>query len=342
VADQLKAILVGCGGISGTWVNAAKEIEDFKLIGFVDLNEAAAQGRADQYGNTEAVISSDLEATLAQLKPDIVFDCTVPEAHVAVTQMALWHGAHVLVEKPLADSMDHARQMLSAANESGKTLAVMQNRRFDPNIRRLRALLDSGQIGPLTALNSDFYIGAHFDGFRTQMSHVLLLDMAIHTFDAARFISGADPVAVYCKEWNPAGSWFSHGASALAIFEMSNNLVYSYRGSWTSEGLRSTWESEWRVNGVSGSARWYGDTRLEAQVVSGSEGLIHAASDVPVPDEIPAAKTGGHLGCIREFVDCVRSGQTPETVASDNIKSLAMVFAAIESAESGKSVQIFV
>ena len=61
----------------------------------------------------------------------------------------------------------------------------------------------AGTLGPLTTLHSDFYIGAHFGGFREQMRHVLLLDMAIHTFDAARLLSGADPVAVYCQEWNP-------------------------------------------------------------------------------------------------------------------------------------------
>ncbi len=54
------------------------------------------------------------------------------------------------------------------------------------------------------------------------MTHVLLLDMAIHTFDAARLISSADPVGVYCHEWNPAGSWYDRDASAAAIFEMSN------------------------------------------------------------------------------------------------------------------------
>ena len=50
------------------------------------------------------------------------------------------------------------------------------------------------------------------------MPHVLLLEMAIHTFDAARLILGADPVSVYCKEWNPPGSWYKQNASAVAIF----------------------------------------------------------------------------------------------------------------------------
>ena len=109
----------------------------------------------------------------------------------------------MLGEKPLADTMANARRDGRGGAGAGKLYAVIQNRRYDPNIRRLRAFLGSGAIGEITTVNSDFYIGAHFGGFRDRMEHVLLLDMAIHTFDAARLISGADPVAVYCQRMEP-------------------------------------------------------------------------------------------------------------------------------------------
>lgn len=340
MTHHLKAVLVGCGGISRAWINAAAEIEDFELAGFVDIDEAAARTRADEYGRPNALVSTDLESTLRQVEPDMVFNCTVPEAHLSVTLTALRHGAHVLTEKPLADSLENARIMIETANEAGKTLAVMQNRRFDANIRRLRAFIESGKIGPLTMLNSDFFVGAHFGGFRDRMEHVLLLDMAIHTFDAARFISGADPVSVYCKEWNPAGSWYDQDAAAICIFEMSNGIVYSYRGSWCAEGLRTTWESEWRVIGQRGSIFWPGDERMQAQVLTADEGFLRPVEDVDIPADAPIEKTGGHAGMIKEFVEAVRSGTQPENLAADNIKSLAMVFASIESAEAGKPVAV--
>src|SRR5690606_15565314 len=181
------------------------------------------------------------------------------------------------------DSLENARIMIETADQAGKTLAVMQNRRFDANIRRLRAFIESGLIGPLTMLNSDFFVGAHFGGFRDRMEHVLLLDMAIHTFDAARFISGADPVSVYCKEWNPAGSWYDQDAAAICIFEMTDGIVYSYRGSWCAEGLRTTWESEWRVIGQRGSILWPGDERMQAQVITADEGFFRPVKDVDIP-----------------------------------------------------------
>jgi predicted dehydrogenase len=230
--------------------------------------------------------------------------------------------------------------MVAAAQEAGKLYAVIQNRRYDPNIRRLRRLVASGSLGRLTTLNSDFYIGAHFGGFRDQMRHVLLIDMAIHTFDAARLLSGADPVSVYCKEWNPAGSWYAHGASAVAIFELSDGTIYTYRGSWAAEGLPTTWEADWRLVGTEGSARWDGGETISAEVVTERGGFRSQTAPAEAPPLAEGDAVGGHAGIIADFVRCVRSGDTPETICSDNIKSLAMVFGAVESAETGRPVQI--
>jgi predicted dehydrogenase len=268
-----------------------------------------------------------------------VFDCTIPEAHVDVTLTALQHGCHVLGEKPLADSMENARRSVAAAQAAGKIYAVIQNRRYDPNLLRLCDFLASGAIGKVTTVDADFYIGAHFGGFRDHMQHVLLLDMAIHTFDAARKIAGADPLAVYCHEWNPAGSWYDHDAAAVAIFEMSDDLVFTYRGSWCAEGLNTTWESEWRIVGTTGSVRWNGADRFQAQVVAETGGFFSTWKDLNLPPG-PQEMATGHAGVIREFVDCVRTGGIPQTTASDNIKSLAMVFAAIASAEQQQRVPV--
>ncbi len=340
MSKSLTAVLVGCGSMSRRWTEVASAIDNFELVGFVDIFEDAARARADDYGKPDVMISTDLAATLKATQPDIVFDCTVPAAHVDVALTAFQHGAHLLAEKPMADSLANARKTLAAAQAADRIYSVMQNRRFDPNIRRVRALVDSGDIGPLTTLNSDFFVGAHFGGFRDHMEHVLLLDMAIHTFDAARFISQADPVAVYCHEWNPAGSWYDQDASAVAIFEMSNGLVYTYRGSWCSEGLRTTWECDWRIIGQQGTITWQGDEHMAAQQVTDDDGFFRPTTDMEFPADIPQEKTGGHEGLIREYVEVVRSGGTLETPATDNIKSLAMVFGAIASAETGQRVEI--
>ena len=339
MSEPLRAVLVGCGGISQAWLKPAQTIQGLEIVGLVDIVEANARQRAEQFGLTAAEVGTDLAAVLDHTHPDLVFNCTIPEAHLEVTLEALNHGCHVLGEKPLADTLENARRMVAAAEASGKLFAVMQNRRFLPEIRALQQFLQSGALGPLTTLNSDFFLGPHFGGFRDVMQHVLLLDMAIHTFDQARFLTGADPVSVYCKEWNPAGSWYAHDASAVAIFEMSNGLVYTYRGSWCAEGLPTSWESDWRVMGQRGAAAWDGAQALSAETAQPAGGFWSEKQSVSIPP-YQGDRVDGHGGLIRDFVDCVRTGRIPETICSDNIKSLAMVFGAIASAEQGQLVQI--
>lgn len=342
MAHELTAVLVGCGGISRQWLSTVTQLADLRLVSLVDLDEATARARAEEFELADVEISMDLAATLEQVQPDIVFDCTVPTAHHPVTLTALKHGCHVMGEKPLADSLDHAREMIAAAEAAGKLYGVMQNRRYDSNIRRLKAFLDSGVLGRLTTVNCDFYIGAHFGGFRDHMAHVLLVDMAIHTFDAARLLTGADASAVYCHEWNPPGSWYDQDASAVAIFEMTDALVYVYRGSWCAEGLNTTWESRWHIIGEQGSVIWDGAGGFKAQVVDKAGGFFSEWMEVEVPDVDGPTEHWGHAGAIREFVDCVRSGRVPETICHDNVKSLAMVFGAVASAETGQRVEIAV
>jgi predicted dehydrogenase len=314
-------------------------VPGLEIVGLVDLNEAAARARAGEFV-PGAEIGTGLPAMLELTRPDLVFDCTLPEAHCEVTLTALAHGCHVLGEKPLADTLEQAQHMVAAAQEAGKRYAVIQNRRYDARIRRLRAFLEGGALGRLTTVHSDFFIGAHFGGFRDRMAHPLVLDMAIHTFDMARFLTGADPVSVYCKEWNPAGSWYDHAASAVAVFELTGGIVYTYRGSWCAEGLNTSWEAVWRLIGERGSAKWDGFEQMDAQIVAEKTGFRYPTRDVEIPPAAPGAKDGGHLGLIREFVECIRTGAVPETAAADNIKSLAMVFAAIESARQKREVPV--
>ena len=348
--DTLKIVVVGCGGMSETWIKTALALPNVDVVGFVDVVEAAAQKRRDQFNLSDAITGTQLDEVLGRTQPDIVFDITIPEAHYPVTKAALAHGCHVLGEKPLANSMAEARELVQCAQNAGRIFAVMQNRRHHPHIRRLRRLvrgdaMHAGQLGPLTTVNIDFYIGAHFGGFRDRMEHVLLLDMAIHTFDQARFITGLDPVAVdYAREWNPAGSWYDHDAAAMVVFEFQNGLIVNYRGSWCAEGLRTSWESDWRVIGQHGTAKWDGNDRIEAELVTQTGGFHSEvgpmSADWDLPDSADESKTQGHASLIADFVDCVRTGRQPETTGEDNIKSLAMVFGAIESAERRGRVDI--
>ena len=335
-----KALLVGAGGMGQAWAgNLKAHAEQVAFGGWVDIRAGAAATAAEKHELSGIWMGTDLEKAIAEVQPDFVVDVTIPEAHHDVTLAALAHGIPVIGEKPMAHSMEAARAMVAASEKSGKLYMVSQSRRYENRIRAYHRLIEK-TCGNLGILNADFYIGAHFGGFRDEMDHVLLLDMAIHTFDQARFLSGADPVAVYAEEFNPAWSWYKGAASATCLFEMSNGLRFTYRGSWCAEGLHTSWECEWRATGDTGTALWDGHGTVKGAKVTGTEGFHHATepTDEPILEEV----SGGIAGSLEDFLHALDTGATPMGECHDNIKSLAMVFGAVESAKTGKRVTITV
>lgn len=333
-----KAVLVGAGGMGKGWAkNLKSHADQVEFVGWVDIREDAAAKAADELELSGIHVGTDLGRALAETKPDFLVDVTIPEAHRDVTLQALAAGVPVIGEKPMASSMEEAREMVAASEKAGLLYMVSQSRRYDARIHAYRKLIEQ-HIGTPGILNSDFYIGAHFGGFRDEMESVLLLDMAIHTLDAARYLSGADPVSVYCEEFNPAWSWYKGAASATALFEMSGGLRYTYRGSWCGEGRHTSWEAEWRAVGPKGTATWNGHSEIIADVVSGEEGFTRPTTNhvAEIEKDIP----GGIAGSLRDFLNALETGATPMGECHDNIKSLAMVFAAIESSKAGQRVPV--
>jgi predicted dehydrogenase len=277
---------------------------------------------------------------LLETKPQLLFDVVIPSARRDVVATGLAYGCHVLSEKPMATSLAEARELVQLAEAAGKMHAVVQNRRYVSGVRRIRRMIESGALGEITALHADFFVGAHFGGFREEMQDVLLLDMAIHTFDAARFMAGKDAKAVYCHESNPRGSWYAHGAAANAIFELDGDVTFTYRGSWAAEGANTSWESGWRVIGTRGTLLWDGAESFEARVVDGDTGFFRPLSEIEVPPPADAGQVHGHASVIADFVRAIETRKRPETDGTDNIKSLAMVLSAIESARAKARVNV--
>ena len=335
----LRVVAAGCGRMSTNFLKAALATGQVDIIGLVDPDLPRAEERRAELALDGVGAGPDLAAILSSLKPDAVFDIVVPAARHGLVRLALDHGCHILTEKPMADSLDDASDLIRAARAAGRVHAVVQNRRYHPGVRRIARFLRDGGIGDVTGIHCDFFLGPHFGGFREEMAHVLLLDMAIHTFDVGRLFAGDAPRTVWCREWNPKNSWYAQGTSAIAVFEMGDGVVFDYRGSWCAEGLRTSWESAWRITGTKGTLLWDGEEDMRAEVVR-APGFFSECAPVEVPPLDPRDRVGGHQSVIEDFVAAIRSGKPPETAGVENIKSLAMVFGAIESAETGQLARI--
>ena len=328
--ESLRLVQVGAGAMGRAWLSTIAANPDTVLVGLVDIDPAVATAALaaapDGLSDGDVVVGTDLDEVIRESGADAVVDVAVPSAHHAITTTALLAGLDVLGEKPVTETVAQALSLVAATQMTGHRVIVSQSRRFNQQAFQLRA--QARALGTAGTLTCEFFKAPHFGGFREQMAQPLLVDMAIHQFDLARFILDADPVAVYAETFNPSWSWFAGDASAVATFDMSDGTRFGYSGSWCAPGLETSWNGAWRLSAQRGSARWSGD---DAPVLE----LLEPREVLAEPD--PGAELTGSL---RAFVTGIRGDAPMMCGVADNVLSLAMVEAAVESAESGWRVSI--
>jgi predicted dehydrogenase len=316
--SALRGVVVGAGYLGPFWARELVESPDTEIVGWVDLDAARVRSAAEAAGLDGLPTGDALGRMLAERRPDFIVNVTAPGAHHPVTLAALAHGAAVLSEKPMATSLAEARDMVAASEDAGRLLMVSQNRRYMPELAAFRETVEG--LGTLSSLGCEFF-RHHRDGaaeFLLGFPQPLLLDMAIHLFDAARAITGADPVSVYCESYNPPWSWYAGPAAAVAVFEMTGGLRFSFTGNWAAPGDETSWTGAWRAVGEHGTADWDGEE----------------------VDPGPPDRFRGLEGALRDFVDALRTGSVPLGECHDNLRSLAMCHAAVESAALGAPVPV--
>ena len=214
---------------------------------------------------------------------------------------------------------------------------VSQNRRYMPELVAFRETV--ARLGP--ALEADLRVLHAAPRGRGRVPvraspQPLLLDMAIHLFDGARAITGADPVCVYCESYNPPWSWYAGPAAAHADLQMSGGLRFTFTGNWAADGFRTSWTGSWRAVGEHGTATWDGEGAPRVSPAAGARiAAVRARPDAVRERPLPRAR--GRAGRLRRRA---ADGPVPQGECHDNLRSLAMCHAAVESARTGSRVAV--
>jgi predicted dehydrogenase len=320
----MRVIQVGIGGMGNAWLRAVLASPEVEYAGFVEINPTIAREQVEKYGLDPSLIFPTLREALAAVKADGVIDVTPPRFHREVSLTALEAGVPVLSEKPLADTLEAAWDIVRKANETGVLHMVAQNYRYSVPAQTLKQVISSREMGRIGAVTVEFFKGPHFGGFREEMPYPLIIDMSIHHFDMMRFFLDSDPVSVFGRSWNPPWSWFKGDASASVILEFANEVMVSYNGSWCSTGRETSWNGNWRFECEKGVIALEGD-QVYTQLMGREVVFVE-----PVEQQYVAQSY-----LLHEFYEAVVQGKRPATTCQDNIKSLAIVFDAIKSFETG-------
>lgn len=189
---MIRAGVIGVGAMGRNHARVCSELPNVKLVGVSDTAPGVAEGVATRYGGQPY---QDYRQLLDDQKPDAVTIAVPTVDHLEVALAAIERGVHVMIEKPIAFSVDEGRQIIAAAEQAGVKLAVGHIERFNPAVIALKQHLANGELGRV------FQIDAHRQGpFPARIKDVgVVIDLAVHDLDVMRYVSGSEVVRVYAE-----------------------------------------------------------------------------------------------------------------------------------------------
>jgi predicted dehydrogenase len=330
------------GGWGRDWAaTVVPEVSAVKAVGYVDTLAASLAAVVDAGIGRHDLCFTTIDEAIRATSPDAVLITANLPGHVPAARVALAAGLPVLVEKPFAPSMAEATALVEYAETRGLTLMVSQNYRFQPAVHAVREIVRAGTLGALESIAVDFRRAGVRRAIPTGQSTLtdpLLGDMSIHHFDLMRAVTGREPVQVYCRTWHPDGYGYGGPPAGAAVIAFRDGLVVSYRGSWISSGPVTAWGGEWRMEFEQGEVWWTSrPDGSEPGVVE--EVRIRTNGETRVMP-LPELDATDRVGSLTEFAASVRDDRAPEPTGRDNLGSLAITYAAIESARTGAPVSL--
>jgi predicted dehydrogenase len=330
-----RLLLVGLGNRARMWGRIVAEEPDLDFAGIVDIDPARVAAFTDQHGQIAAF--DDLALALAATAPDAVVLVTPPDVHLEQARTVFAAGIPLLSEKPLTLDLAEAATIVREGEAAGVPLSVGLNFRYLPISRAIRELVAAETFGPpgygtfAYMRNRDWWRPG-MNKYPLSMRHPMMLEQSIHHLDLIRFCYGREVIAVSCRTWSPPWSAYAHDANVSCLLSLEGGLEVDYVGTWT--GGWNALKFQWRTDcpdGVIVQRELFCD-------------LATARTDDPELTPVPLDPCEPFLddtrALLRAFVIAIRSGTPVPCDGRDHMATLALCFAAIEAAETGRRVRL--
>lgn len=326
--------VIGAGRIGKIHAeNIATRISAAKLVAIADNNFSTAKELAEKLGVNS--VYADYHAILSDKSIDAVAICSSTDTHAKILIEAANAGKHIFCEKPIDHDLLKINEALTAVKKARVKCQIGFNRRFDPNFKKVKEMVEKGKIGDLHILRITSRDPAPPPAEYVKVSGGMFLDMTIHDFDMARYLSGSEVREVFAAgvvlvdpEIGKAGDidtaiitlMFENGA--IGTIDNSRKAVYGY------------------------------DQRVE---VFGSEGMVAVSNNYPEShvysnaDGVSSSKplfffleryTESFIAELREFIEAIGNGKETPVNAEDGRKPILIAMAAKKSLLENRPVKL--
>ena len=322
--------LVGASTIAREWVIPA--IRAAGDIPHIVMSSDAARAQAYAQANRIAHSTDRLSAAFEGV--DAVYISTTNELHMSQALAAFAAGRHVLCEKPLAMSLADARTMVAAAHAAGVVMGTNHHLRNAGTHRAMREAILAGKIGkPLFArVFHAVFLPPHLQGWRIHTPGAgagVVADITVHDADTLRFVLNDEPVEVtaFTQEGGMGAPGIEDGVMGVVRFR--SGVLAQFHDAFTCQ---------------------YAGTGFEVHGTEGSLIATNCMTQKPVGEVLWRHKGGeaqlvidhGNLyeRAIEAFHAAVQGRGAPSATGEDGVRSMALAFAALESARTGRAVSV--
>lgn len=342
----IKIGIIGCGKIAQKrHIPEYVDNEHAQLAGYYDLNQARAVELAKEFGGKAYASYQDL---LADKDIEAVSVCTANTSHAEITIAALKAGKHVLCEKPMATTLQDCEAMVQTARDTQRFLMLGHNQRLAKAHVKARQLIRDGLIGDIVSFRTTFGHGGpetwsidpgknvwFFDKSKAAMG--AMADLGIHKTDLIHFLTDQVVVETTARLLT-LDKRFANGEligvddNAICIYRLSGGAVGTMTASWTHYGKE---DNSTVLYGTKGIMRIYDDPRYSIQVTTRDEETI-----LYELDQIQTNDNQTKSGIIDAFIECLVENKEPEISGEEALKTMRVIFASIESSQTGQMVVV--
>lgn len=335
----MKGALIGCGFFAQNQLHAWRDIKGVDIVALCDTDESRLQSTAQSFGIIRTY--ADAADLFASGGFDFVDIATTVGSHRVLVEMAANAGVHIICQKPFAENMEDARAMVTAAQDSGRTLMVHENFRWQSPIQVALEVVRSGTIGDPFFCRVSFRSGYDvFSGqpYLAEGKRFIIEDLGIHILDIARAFSGdVQQISATTRRINPD---INGEDVATMLLSHDNGVTSVVDCSYATRRVPETFpQSLLEIDGSKGTLR------LDANYQMTIQADTNTCTDVSPPVLAWAEKPWHNIqesvqAIQQHFVECIAAGRQPETSGADNLKTLALVEAAYLSASSGRMIDL--
>lgn len=344
---NMRYALIGCGRISPNHL-AAAQANDLEIVGLCDIDEQMLEDKFLKFklDRTRTKGYSDYKTMIEEQKPDLVSICTESGKHAAIALDCIRAGINVIIEKPIALSIEDADAIINETKKHGVTVSACHQNRFNKSVVKIREAMEQNRFGRLFHgaahirwnRGRDYYDRASWRGTWEQDGGALM-NQCIHNIDLLRWMMGDDIDEVYAYTDKLNHPYIEAEDLGLALVKFSNGSYGLIEG--TTNIYPQNLEETLYLFGEKGTVKAGGQSVNIIEEWRFSDQLDDAEEVKATYHENPPNVYGfGHTPLFADVIDAIQNKREPKVTAEDGKRALELVLAIYKSAKEGKPIKL--